>query len=35
MKLMAILSLVFADYFWAINEGRGLFNVAVVVARRV
>ena len=29
MKLMAILSLVFADYFWSINEGRGLFNVAV------
>jgi inorganic pyrophosphatase len=35
MKLMAILSLVFADYFWSINEGRGLFNVAVAVARRV
>lgn len=35
MKLMAILSLVFAEYFWAINEGRGLFNVAVVGARRV
>jgi len=34
MKLMAILSLVFADYFWSINEGRGLFNVAVAVARR-
>jgi len=32
MKLMAILSLVFADYFWSINEGRGLFNVAVNVA---
>ena len=31
MKLMAILSLVFADYFWSINEGRGLFNVAVNV----
>jgi len=35
MKLMAILSLVFADYFWSINEGRGLFNVAVTVARRI
>ena len=35
MKLMAILSLVFADYFWSINEGRGLFNVAVNVARRI
>jgi len=35
MKLMAILSLVFADYFWSINEGRGLFNVAVAVSRRV
>eukprot|EP01083_Nonionella_stella_P163085 535929_1 len=34
MKLMAILSLVFADYFWSINEGRGLFNVAVAVVRR-
>ena len=31
MKLMAILSLVFADYFWSINEGRGLFNVYVNV----
>merc|ERR1711879_151256 len=29
MKLMAILSLVFADYFKAINNGRGLFNVHV------
>jgi inorganic pyrophosphatase len=27
MKLMAILSLVFAEYFFAINEGRGLLNV--------
>jgi inorganic pyrophosphatase len=27
MKLMAIISLVFADYFWALNQGRGLFNV--------
>jgi len=27
MKLMAILSLVFAEYFLAINDGRGLFNV--------
>ena len=35
MKLMAILSLVFADYFWSINEGRGLFNVAVTVVRRI
>merc|ERR1711879_850040 len=29
MKLMAILSLVFAEYFTAINNGRGLFNVHV------
>jgi len=28
MKLMAILSLVFAEYFLAINEGRGLFNIS-------
>merc|ERR1712048_580024 len=28
MKLMAILSLVFADYFKAINGGRGLFNIS-------
>jgi len=27
MKLMAVLSLVFADYFFAINGGRGVFNV--------
>ena len=27
MKLMAIISLVFADYFWAINDGRGLFKL--------
>ena len=27
MKLMAIISLVFADYFWAINDGKGLFNL--------
>jgi len=27
MKLMAIISLVFAQYFYAVNEGRGLFNV--------
>lgn len=26
MKLMAILSLVFADFFQSINEGKGLFN---------
>ena len=32
MNLMAILSLVFADYFWSINEGRGLFNVEVNIA---
>jgi len=35
MKLMAILSLVFADFFWSINDGRGLLNVAVAVSRRV
>lgn len=29
MKLMAILSLVFAEYFYAINEGRGLFSVPI------
>ena len=29
MKLMAIISLVFAEYFWAINEGRGIFNIPV------
>eukprot|EP00605_Chrysophyceae_sp_TOSAG23-4_P001331 GSChrysophyteH1.ASY1.ANO1.1448.1 assembled CDS len=29
MKLMAILSLVFADYFYAINEGRGILNMPV------
>jgi len=28
MKLMAILSLVFADFFMSINEGRGLCNIA-------
>jgi len=28
MKLMAIISLVFADYFYAINHGRGLFKVS-------
>ena len=27
MKLMAIISLVFADFFFAINDGRGLFNL--------
>ena len=27
MKLMAIISLVFAEYFWAINEGRGVFQL--------
>merc|ERR1719183_1944487 len=29
MKLMAIMSLVFADYFHAINEGRGILNMPV------
>merc|ERR1712238_276048 len=28
MKLMAVLSLVFADTFFAINEGKGLFHLA-------
>mmetsp|Transcript_20880 Transcript_20880/g.30971 ORF Transcript_20880/g.30971 Transcript_20880/m.30971 type:complete len:736 (+) Transcript_20880:53-2260(+) len=28
MKLMAIISLVFAEYFLAIRDGRGLFNLA-------
>merc|ERR1719213_644092 len=28
MKLMAILSLVFADFFVSINNGRGAFNMA-------
>jgi len=27
MKLMAIISLVFGDFFMAINEGRGFFNI--------
>jgi len=27
MKLMAIISLVFADFFFAINDGRGFFNL--------
>lgn len=27
MKLMAIISLVFADFFFAINGGKGLFNI--------
>lgn len=27
MKLMAILSLVFAQYFTAINDGKGIFNI--------
>ena len=26
MKLMAVLSLVFADYFWGVNNGTGLFK---------
>ena len=29
MKLMAIVSLVFADFFFAINGGQGLFNMAL------
>ena len=29
MKLMAIISLVFADYFFAINHGRGVFLIPV------
>merc|ERR1719178_39524 len=29
MKLMAVLSLVFANYFYAINSGRGIFNIAI------
>ena len=29
MKLMAIISLVFADYFYAINNGQGYFNIPV------
>ncbi|CAM9250977.1 unnamed protein product [Laminaria digitata] len=28
MKLMAIISLVFAEYFQAINNGQGIFNIA-------
>lgn len=28
MKLMAILSLVFSDFFVSINNGRGAFNMA-------
>lgn len=29
MKLMAIMSLVFADYFFAINDGQGILNMPV------
>ena len=29
MKLMAIMSLVFADYFYAINGGQGVLNIPV------
>ena len=29
MKLMAIVSLVFAEYFYAINNGKGVFNMEV------
>jgi len=29
MKLMAILSLVFADFFMSINDGKGAFNVPI------
>ena len=29
MKLMAIISLVFADYFYAINHGKGLFGAPI------
>jgi len=29
MKLMAIISLVFANYFYAINEGQGVFNFPI------
>lgn len=29
MKLMAIISLVFADFFFSINQGRGLLNLVV------
>lgn len=28
MKLMAVLSLVFADTFYAINAGKGIFNLS-------
>jgi len=28
MKLMAVLSLVFADTFYAFNQGNGLFNLS-------
>lgn len=28
MKLMAIISLVFAEYFQAINNGQGVFNIS-------
>jgi inorganic pyrophosphatase len=33
MKLMAIISLVFAEYFTAINSGRGALNIGPVVVR--
>ena len=29
MKLMAIISLVFASFFQAINDGRGIFDIDV------
>merc|ERR1711988_1585211 len=32
MKLMAVLSLVFAEYFSAINEGRGVFNISIATS---
>lgn len=32
MKLMAILSLVFADFFQSINDGRGIFDISSVEA---
>merc|ERR1719359_690532 len=31
MKLMAIISLVFTDFFMSINDGQGLFNIARTV----
>lgn len=35
MKLMAIISLVFADFFASINDGRGLLNIPSAFLRKL